>query len=213
MASTAERRHARGLALRMDHGSQYLSDHFTVPDQVLAASQPSYDLRRRAPEGRTVVRLERFSSSHAEWSTLRSSSWSLSSSACTGSPLRCLSEDADPRLRSNFLQCPVDRAEKNGYLSPAQARQAWHAAISIRQKPRERPHACAPKNIGCATGTRSGNACHDRPRPIAKTLPPAKLAHIYHRTPSTANLLLREKLWESDSGPPWTFLRLSQFCV
>ena len=27
--------------------------------------------------------------------------------------------------------------EKNGYLSPAQARQAWHAAISIRRPPRE----------------------------------------------------------------------------
>ena len=45
---------ARGLALQMDHGSQYLSDHLHQPDQVLGSSRPTpsspspYQRRRRA---------------------------------------------------------------------------------------------------------------------------------------------------------------------
>ena len=41
--------------------------------------------------------------------------------------------------------------EKNGYLSPAQARQAWHAAISIR--PRRVRQTCV-QGTGCATRQR-----------------------------------------------------------
>ena len=53
---------ARGLALRMDHGSQYLSDHFRdQPDQVLG--HPAVlRLRRRAPDQRR----RRAVQSHAE---------------------------------------------------------------------------------------------------------------------------------------------------
>ena len=48
---------ARGLALRMDHGSQYLSDHFT--NQIKFWGHPAVlRLRRRAPDQRIVA--ERF---------------------------------------------------------------------------------------------------------------------------------------------------------
>ena len=106
---------ARGLALRMDHGSQYLSDHFT--NQIMFwGIQPSYAF---VAEPQTNGVAERFNRTLKEqihpWSHL---------------PQHRGAAGSRPRLRRT-LQCPVDR-RKNGYLSPAQARQAWHTAISIR---------------------------------------------------------------------------------
>ena len=95
---------ARGLALRMDHGSQYLSDHFTIHPAVLR-------LRRRAPDQRR----RRAVQSHAEGTAIH------------GRIYRRAGRRPRPELYN--AQWIV---EKNGYLSPAQARQAWHAAISIR---------------------------------------------------------------------------------
>ena len=106
---------ARGLALRMDHGSQYLSDHFTNQIKFWGI-QPSYAFVARAPDQRR----RRAVQSHAEgtdhpWSHL---------------PQHRGAAGRRPRRRRT-LQCPVDR-RKERLPEPAQARQAWHAAISIR---------------------------------------------------------------------------------
>ena len=87
---------ARGLALRMDHGSQYLSDHFTNQIKFWGI-QPSYALRRRAPDQRR----RRAVQSHAEgtdhpWSHL---------------PQHRGAAGRRPRLRRT-LQCPVDRRKE-----------------------------------------------------------------------------------------------------
>ena len=62
---------ARGLALRMDHGSQYLSDHFHQPDQVLVSStrRAATPHRRTAPDQRhrrevAIARSKESRSSH-----------------------------------------------------------------------------------------------------------------------------------------------------
>ena len=55
ISSTAAERGSREIAkpCRMDHGSQYLSDHFTRPDQVLGIIRATcLRLRRRAPDQR-----------------------------------------------------------------------------------------------------------------------------------------------------------------
>ena len=82
-----------GLALRMDHGSQYLSDHFTNQIKFWGI-QPSYG--RRAPDQR-----RRAVQSHAEgtdhpWSHL---------------PQHRGAAGRRPRLRRT-LQCPVDRRKE-----------------------------------------------------------------------------------------------------
>ena len=40
---------ARGLALRMDHGSQYLSDHFLVSDRLMCLGNRVYIGRLNLP--------------------------------------------------------------------------------------------------------------------------------------------------------------------
>ena len=107
---------ARGLALRMDHGSQYLSDHFTNQIKFWGI-QPSYAF---VAEPQTNGVAERFNRT-------------LKEQIIHGRIYRNIADAArTPSATSSNSTMPTWIVEKNGYLSPAQARQAWHAAISIR---------------------------------------------------------------------------------
>ena len=106
---------ARGLALRMDHGSQYLSDHFTNQIKFWGI-QPSYAF---VAEPQTNGVAERFNRT-------------LKEQIIHGRIYRNIAELRDAVRDFVELYNAQWIVEKNGYLSPAQARQAWHAAISIR---------------------------------------------------------------------------------
>ena len=124
---------ARGLALRMDHGSQYLSDHFTNQIKFWGI-QPSYAF---VAEPQTNGVAERFNRT-------------LKEQIIHGRIYRNIAELRDAVRDFVELYNAQWIVEKNGYLSPAQARQAWHAAISIR--PRRVRQTCV-QGTGCATGT------------------------------------------------------------
>ena len=102
---------ARGLALRMDHGSQYLSDHFTNQIKFWGI-QPSYAFVEQPQTNGVAERFNR----------------TLKEQIIHGRIYRNIAE-----LR-NAVRGFVEQynaqwiVEKNGYLSPAQARQAWHTA-------------------------------------------------------------------------------------
>ena len=106
---------ARGLALRMDHGSQYLSDHFTNQIKFWGI-QPSYAFVEQPQTNGVAERFNR----------------TLKEQIIHGRIYRNIAE-----LR-NAVRGFVEQynaqwiVEKNGYLSPAQARQAWHTAMSLR---------------------------------------------------------------------------------
>ena len=87
---------ARGLALRMDHGSQYLSDHFTNQIKFWGI-QPSYAF---VAEPQTNGVAERFQS-HAEGTD----------HPCSHLPQHRGAAGRRPRLRRT-LQCPVDRRKE-----------------------------------------------------------------------------------------------------
>ena len=106
---------ARGLALRMDHGSQYLSDHFTNQIKFWGI-QPSYAF---VAEPQTNGVAERFNRT-------------LKEQIIHGRIYRNIAELRDAVRDFVELYNAQWIVEKNDYLSPAQARQAWHAAISIR---------------------------------------------------------------------------------
>ena len=106
---------ARGLALRMDHGSQYLSYHFTNQIKFWGI-QPSYAF---VAEPQTNGVAERFNRT-------------LKEQIIHGRIYRNIAELRDAVRDFVELYNAQWIVEKNGYLSPAQARQAWHAAISIR---------------------------------------------------------------------------------
>ena len=106
---------ARGLALRMDHGSQYLSDHFTNQIKFWGI-QPSYAF---VAEPQTNGVAERFNRT-------------LKEQIIHGRIYRNIAALRDAVRDFVELYNAQWIVEKNGYLSPAQARQAWHAAISIR---------------------------------------------------------------------------------
>ena len=106
---------ARGLALRMDHGSQYLSDHFTNQIKFWGI-QPSYAF---VAEPQTNGVAERFNRT-------------LKEQIIHGRIYRNIAELRDAVRDFVELYNAHWIVEKNGYLSPAQARLAWHAAISIR---------------------------------------------------------------------------------
>ena len=111
---------ARGLALRMDHGSQYLSDHFTNQIKFWGI-QPSYAF---VAEPQTNGVAERFNRT-------------LKEQIIHGRIYRNIAELRDAVRDFVELYNAQWIVEKNGYLSPAQARQAWHAAISIRPAVRQ----------------------------------------------------------------------------
>jgi transposase InsO family protein len=106
---------ARGLALRMDHGSQYLSDHFTNQIKFWGI-QPSYAFVEQ-PQTNGVA--ERFNRTLKE---------------------QIIHGRIYPNIAAlrNAVRGFVEQynaqwiVEKNGYLSPARARQAWHAAMALR---------------------------------------------------------------------------------
>ena len=106
---------ARGLALRMDHGSQYLSDHFTNQIKFWGI-QPSYAFVAEPQANGVAERFDR----------------TLKEQIIHGRIYRNIAELRDAVRDFVELYNAQWIVEKNGYLSPAQARQAWHAAISIR---------------------------------------------------------------------------------
>ena len=122
---------ARGLALRMDHGSQYLSDHFTNQIKFWGI-QPSYAF---VAEPQTNGVAERFNRT-------------LKEQIIHGRIYRNIAELRDAVRDFVELYNAQWIVEKNGYLSPAQARQAWHAAI-LNQARRVR-QTCV-QGTGCAT--------------------------------------------------------------
>jgi len=106
---------ARGLALRMDHGTQYLSDHFTNQIKFWGIA-PSYSFVAE-PQGNGVV--ERFNRT-------------LKEQVIHGRIYRNLDELRDAvrlfvgRYNDQWL------VEKNGFLSPNQARKQLNAVLSVR---------------------------------------------------------------------------------
>jgi transposase InsO family protein len=106
---------ARGLSLRMDHGTQYLSDHFTNQIKFWGI-HPSYSFVAE-PQGNGVV--ERFNRT-------------LKEQVIHGRIYRNLDELRDAvrqfvgRYNDQWL------VEKNGFLSPNQAREKWNAVLSVR---------------------------------------------------------------------------------
>ena len=115
----------------MDHGSQYLSDHFTNQIKFWGI-QPSYAF---VAEPQTNGVAERFNRT-------------LKEQIIHGRIYRNIAELRDAVRDFVELYNAQWIVEKNGYLSPAQARQAWHArdlnqARCVRQ-------TCV-QGTGCAT--------------------------------------------------------------
>ena len=149
------------------------------------------DLRR--PKGPKVSVLASSSSTCMVNSPIRF--MALSSSACTGSPLRCLSEASIPPIA--FLTPLLEPEDLYAQL----ARQKLHRLVT--QKPqndltlaRHRP-SLAKSQRACRQSLAWGK------RGRAKLAPHLPQAHQQQ---------LSSQNYRSCSGPPWT-LRLSQFCV
>jgi transposase InsO family protein len=104
---------ARGLLLRMDHGSQYLSDHF-VNQVRFWGIKPSFAFVAE-PETNGVA--ERFNRT-------------LKEQAIYGEAFRSIEEVR--RAVGKFVEDynAEWRLEKNGFVSPRDARQAWFAALA-----------------------------------------------------------------------------------
>lgn len=106
---------ARGLALRMDHGTQYLSEYFTRQIAYWGI-RPSYAFVEQPQTNGVAERFNR----------------TLKEQIIHGRIYRNIDELRDAvrefveRYNAQWL------VEKNGYLSPAQARLAWNAAIPLR---------------------------------------------------------------------------------
>lgn len=104
---------ARGLLLRMDHGSQYLSDHF-VNQVRFWGIKPSFAF---VAEPQTNGVVERFNRT-------------LKEQAIYGTVFRTLDEVR--RAVGKFVEVynAAWRVEKNGFVSPKEAREAWLADLS-----------------------------------------------------------------------------------
>ena len=122
---------ARGLALRMDHGSQYLSDHFTNQIKFWGI-QPSYAF---VAEPQTNGVAERFNRT-------------LKEQIIHGRIYRNIAElrDGRPRLRRT-LQCPVDRRKER--LPEPRSSSSGVARRDLNQARRVR-QTCV-QGTGCAT--------------------------------------------------------------
>lgn len=105
---SVDRDAARGLSLRMDHGSQYLSDHF-INQLRFWGIKPSFAFVEQ-PQTNGVA--ERFNKT-------------LKEQAIYGRIFRNIEEVRTAVTRFIDLYNSEWRVEKNGYLSPMQARQAW----------------------------------------------------------------------------------------
>jgi len=104
---------ARGLRLRMDHGSQYLSDHF-VNQVRFWGIQPSFAFVAE-PETNGVA--ERFNRT-------------LKEQAIYGEVFRTV-EDVRRAVGAFVENYNAQwRVEKNGFLSPREARETWFAALT-----------------------------------------------------------------------------------
>lgn len=104
---------ARGLSLRMDHGSQYLSDHF-VNQVRFWGIHPSFGFVSE-PETNGVV--ERFHRT-------------LKEQAIYGKVFRNI-EDVSQAVTKFMEDYNAQwRVEKNGFLSPRDAREAWLASLA-----------------------------------------------------------------------------------
>ena len=108
-------RRGSGAGLADGSRSQYLSDHFTNQIKFWGI-QPSYAF---VAEPQTNGVAERFNRT-------------LKEQIIHGRIYRNIAELRDAVRDFVELYNAQWIVEKNGYLSPAQARQAWHAAISIR---------------------------------------------------------------------------------
>ena len=132
---------ARGLALRMDHGSQYLSDHFTNQIKFWGI-QPSYAF---VAEPQTNGVAERFNRTLKEadhpWPHL---------------PQHRGAAGRRPRLRRT-LQCPVDRGEER--LPEPRSSSSGVARRDLNQARRVR-QTCV-QGTGCATDTISAGGGGD----------------------------------------------------
>lgn len=104
---------ARGLLLRMDHGSQYLSDHF-VNQVRFWGIKPCFAFVEQPQTNGVVERFNR----------------TLKEQAIYGKVLRNIEEVR--RAVGKFVEDynAEWRVEKNGFVSPRQARQTWFAALS-----------------------------------------------------------------------------------
>jgi transposase InsO family protein len=106
---------ARGLSLRMDHGTQYLSEYFTKQIAYWGI-RPSYAFVEQPQTNGVAERFNR----------------TLKEQIIHGRIYRNLDELRDAvrqfvkRYNAQWL------VEKNGYLSPNQARQAWEDALSLK---------------------------------------------------------------------------------
>ena len=104
---------ARGLSLRMDHGSQYLSDHFQNQLRFWGI-KPSFAFVEQ-PQTNGVA--ERFNKT-------------LKEQAIYGRIFHNIEDVRNAVERLVTLYNNEWRVEKNGYLSPAQTRQMWFDALT-----------------------------------------------------------------------------------
>jgi len=105
-----ERRAARGLSLRMDHGTQYLSDHFQ--NQVKAwGMTPSFAFLEQPQTNGVAERFPR----------------TLQEQAIYGRTFDTIEEVRQAVV--DFVELYNDQwlIEKNGYLSPCQAREVYYS--------------------------------------------------------------------------------------
>ncbi len=106
---------ARGLSLRMDHGPQYLSEYFGK-QIAFWGIHPSYAFVEQPQTNGVAERFNR----------------TLKEQIIHGRIYRNIDELRDA-VRAFVEQYNVQwLVEKNGYLSPAQARQAWNDAMSLK---------------------------------------------------------------------------------
>ena len=104
---------ARGLRLRMDHGSQYLSDHF-VKQLKFWGIQPSFAFVEQPQTNGVAERFNRTLKEQAIYGTVFRN-------------VEQVRQAVGKFVRNYNAQWQI---EKNGFRSPLQARQAWFAALS-----------------------------------------------------------------------------------